>query len=233
MADVYEAWDDFFAGFETGDIILMHGLFISSAFTEAVTGSPWSHSALVVISDDIGLTTVPPGTVLLWESNVLDSEKDNPKGLTVTDVILDKAKAGPMLDHLAQRITNNHELDLDTDVARRKLTFPRSSGMFSALETVIKDMHPDAFPSIPWGEMSHFVEGRLANIPVTDGTCFCSQLVAHTYKAWGILTEKHVDNWYAPANFGAGSWESSLQDGATLGPEIRLDLKTIPPYPGY
>lgn len=235
MVPKTQSWDEFFKGMETGDMILMHGLFDSSIFIETISDCNWSHAALIVISDDIGLTNLPSGTVLLWESNIMDSKgkNKNPNNLSVTDVILNRAKDGPILDHFKERITNNHTLKYDGDVAKRKLNFNRSPQMFAKLKNVIQDIHNDSFPSIPWGEMSHFVEGRLANIPVTDGTYFCSQLVAHTYKAWGLMNSDHVDNWYAPANFSNGSWAISLEGGATLGDEVGLDLSTIPAYPGY
>lgn len=231
MAPAKQTWDNFFNGMETGDIILMHGLFTSSIFIEKITNCNWSHAAIIVISDDIGLTTVPSGTVLLWESNIKNDANVNK--LTVTDVILNRPKDGPIVDRIKERITNNKELKDDRDVAKRKLNFKRTPGMFSTLKSVISDIHNDGFPSIPWGEMGHFVEGRLANLPVTNNTYFCSQLVAHTYKAWGLLSDEHVDNWYAPANFAEGSWAVALENGATLGPEIGLDVNTIPKYPGY
>lgn len=232
MTPVYQKWDDFFTGLETGDIILMHGLFDSSIFIETITGSNWSHSAVIVISDDLGIKTVPTGTVLLWESNIQDGTKGNPKNLTVTDVILNQQKDGPIIDPLKERITNNHELGYDSDVAKRKLNFTRTPAMFTTFNNLINAVHKDNFPAIPWGEMTHFAEGRIANVPVKDNTFFCSQLVAYTYKALGLLDNKHVDNWYAPANFAEGNWDVALLKGATLGPEIRLDLSTIPPYPG-
>ncbi len=223
-----QAWDDFFDDLETGDVILMQGLFESSIFIERFTECHWSHAAIAVRSDDVGIETVPPGTVLLWESNIMHGPKDNPKHLEVTDVVLDKPKNGPILDRLAERISVNYALRSDGDVAKRKLDFKRNKKALKALKSVIEAIHHDDFPSIPWGEMGHFMEARLLNAPVTDDTYFCSQLVAHTFKAWGLLGNKRVDNWYAPANFAQGSWDTKLRKGAKLGKEIRLDTATIP-----
>lgn len=233
MATIYQPWEEFFSDLETGDIILMQGLFESSIFTEKITNCNWSHSAIVVNANDIQLNGIKGGPILLWESNIKDAQKGNPNNFSVTDVMLNVEKDGPMLDRLKQRITNNEVLKYDQDVAKRKLNFSRSQAMFDALKTVISEVHHDTFPAIPVEEMLNFVEGRLADIPVTDNTYFCSQLVAHTYKAWGLLNNDHVDNWYAPASFAEGSWEVKLEAGATLGSEIRLDLSTVPAYPGY
>lgn len=225
-----QKWDEFFDDLETGDVILMHGLFESSIFIEKLTDCNWSHVAVVVRAGDIDVPGVDDDAVLLWESNIKSA--DNPGHLEVVDVILKEAKNGPILDMLKQRITVNEKLKDDSDVAKRKLNFQRTPAMFSALEQVIKAVHQDDFPSIPLGEMGHYLEGKLANKPVTDNTYFCSQLAAHTFKAWGLLTDEHVDNWYAPANFAEGSWDVTLEAGATLGPEIRLDKSTIPDPPG-
>ncbi len=232
MATIYKPWNTFFNGLETGDLILMQGLFTSSIFIETITACHWSHAAVIVISDDIGLKTVPSGTVLLWESNIKDGTNANPNKLTVTDVILNIQKDGPILDRLKERITNNHDLKYDADVATRKLNFKRTPAFYNDLSNAITAVHNDSFPSIPWGEMSHYIKGKLANMPVTDNTFFCSQLVAHTYKALGLRNITHVDNWYARANFSDGSWYTPLLNGATLGPEVRLDTTTIPAYPG-
>ena len=229
----YEPWDIFFSDFETGDIILMHGLFDSSIFIEKITKSHWSHAAVIAISDDLGINTVSSGSVLLWESNIKDGKNDNPNNLAVYDVLSGVPKDGPILDLLKERITNNYALGYDKDVAKRKLYYKRTHEMFATFNNVIQNVHNDGFPEIPWGEMTHFIEGRLANEPVTDNTFICSQLVAHTYKAFGLLPDTWVDNFYEPANFADGSSDFPLLNEARLGPEIRLDLTTIPPYPGF
>ncbi len=233
MAITYQPWDNFFSDLETGDIILMQGLFQSSIFTERITNCNWSHSAIIINANDIGLNGIKDGPILLWESNIKDAQKKNPKHFSVTDVILNIEKDGPMLDRLKERITNNEVLKYDKGVAKRKLNFSRNQKMFDVFKEMIPKIHNYTFPEIPVEEMLNFVEGRLADIPVADDTFFCSQLVAHTYKAWGLLNNTHVDNWYAPASFAKGSWEVELEAGATLGPEIRLDLSTVPAYPGY
>lgn len=229
MDATYQPWGEFFSDLETGDIVLMKGEHKSSKLIEWFTRCDWSHCAIVVMDRDIGLPRVEGGPVLLWESNIKDAT--NPRHRKVVDVELGDEKDGPILDRLKERITNNEELGYDSDIAKRKLDYPRTEAMFSAIRKVIDEVHLDSFPKIPWGEMGHFVMGRLIEKAVTDNTYFCSQLVAHTYKEIGLLGSEHVDNWYAPACFGDGSWEVPLR-GGTLGPEIRLDLSGIPEYPG-
>ena len=88
MAITYQPWDNFFSDLETGDIILMQGLFQSSIFTERITNCNWSHSAIIINANDIGLNGIKDGPILLWESNIKDAQKKNPKHFSVTDVIL-------------------------------------------------------------------------------------------------------------------------------------------------
>jgi hypothetical protein len=230
MAHIKQPWSTFFNDLETGDIILMHGLFESSFFIEKFSGSEWSHAAVAVRPEDIGVKGLPKGTILLWESNI----KDDPDDGHVKDVILKKTKDGPMLDVLKERITNNFDMKPkkdDSNFAKRKLNFKRNQAMFDKLKSVIKNVHSNTFPAIPRGEMESFFKG-VFNEPVTDNTFFCSQLVAHTYKAWGLLGNDWVDNSYIPANFSVGKRDSKLLKGATLGQEIWLDTTTIPAYPG-
>ncbi len=70
---------------QTGDLLLMHGLYVSSHAIEAFEGSKWSHAAIIVIAEDLGIDA-GDDNVLLWEANL-----DTP----VKDVILNKTKSGP------------------------------------------------------------------------------------------------------------------------------------------
>ncbi len=230
MAQLTQSWSDFFTDLQTGDILLMHGQFISSIFIEKISGCEWSHAAIAVQPGDIGLDPLT-GNVLLWESNI----KNDPDDGRVKDVILNQTKNGPMLDKLKERITNNYNQTpkkFDSAFAKRKLNFSRTPAMFKMLLSVINDVHSADFPAIPEGELENYLKGVGENKPVTDNTFFCSQLVAHTYKAWGFLGSDWVDNSYAPVNFSQGKKDSKLLLGATLGEEIRLDVSTIPAYPG-
>ena len=226
---------DFLANLQTFDIVLMQGLFKSSLAVESVEGTNWSHSAIVVVAKDVHLPGVDPETRLLWESNVLDNKEDSLRLKPVDDVLLKKPKDGPQLTNLSDRISHNISFNYDSNVGARKLSYTRTKAMFDKLNKVIKAVHSASFPVGPDGdsgdgEMLNFIMGRFKNVPVQDGSFFCSQLAAHTYKALGLLTQAYVDNSYAPVDFSA-ALDVSLLDEATLGPEIMLDISTVPPYP--
>lgn len=212
-------WDDFMANLRTGDIVLMHGLFKSSIAIELFEDSRWSHSAIAVRAADFGpIPGVDPSEVLLWESNL---------GEVVVDVLDDKVKDGPQLVRLSQRISFNMSKKYDGAFASRGLLPGSAPPSIPILKQVIDKIHGDHFPPIPEGELAGFTDGRMWNKPVTDNTYFCSQLVAHTYKAWGLLTQAYVDNSYAPVDF-SSSLDVSLLSGAWLGAENTLDTATIP-----
>jgi hypothetical protein len=230
MTQTTMAWDDWFANLETGDILLAQGELESSFMIEAIFDCQWSHGAIIVIAGDIGLTSVPPETVLCWESNILVPA--NPGNYFIPDLILGEPKNGPIIDDLKRRISCNFNMNDDNNYAHRKLNFQRTPEMFATLNSVISATHSAGFPSLGKAEFTNYLIGALFNLPVTDGTYFCTQLLSHTYKAWGLLGPEKVDNAYCPANYGDNKHQISFLQGATLGPEILVDPNTIPAYPG-
>lgn len=216
---------DFLASVQTFDIILMHGLFPSSFATETIQGSNWSHSAIVVLAGDLNIAGLDPATPLLWESNV-DS--------AVVDILSGAPKQGPQLTLLYDRIVYNYSVKYDSDVATRKIHLPQpiTTVQLGILNDVMQAVHSATFPGTPTDgkeEMLNFMTGRFMNEPVTDNTFFCSQLVAHTFKALGLLTQYYVDNSYAPVDF-SEALDVSLLSG-WLGREMWLDTNTIPAWP--
>jgi hypothetical protein len=226
---------EFLENLQTLDVILMHGLFASSLSVESVEGCDWSHSAMVIVAKDIGLTGIDPETRLLWESNVLDIPEDAKRINPVLDVILKVPKDGPQLVKLSDRISHNITTNDDSDVGARKLYIERKLDMYATLNQVIQSVHSCHFPVSPDGdpgdgEMNNFIMGRFKNLPVTDNSFFCSQLLAHTFKALKLLTQQYTDNSYAPVDF-SEALDVSFFNGAWLGREIMLDIKTVPPFP--
>ncbi|NOZ45559.1 MAG: hypothetical protein GXO79_02135 [Chlorobi bacterium] len=197
---------------KTGDIILMHGLYPSSHVIESFEGSLWSHSAIIVIAEDIGLN-VGKDNILLWESNL-----DTP----VKDVILKTTKSGPMLVKLSERFAYNIKHKDDSRFAIRHLYIKRTQEMFKSLKNVIKTVHSAKFPDT-YNEMHDPMEGRFFNKQTSLKTIFCSELVAYTYMKLGLLTTIHPSNSYFPVDF-SDKLSVGLLKRAWLGNEILLKV---------
>lgn len=194
---------------QTGDIILMHGLYASSRLIEFVEDSRWSHSAMIVRPEDIGLSSKLP--VLIWESNLLTD---------MEDVMLKIRKDGPQLLPLADRIAYDYEQKNDSMFAIRHLYVQRTPAMLEGLKQAITMAHPTHFPD-SFHEFSNFLLGRMLGIGTQDSTYFCSQLLAFTLEQMGLLAKLLPCNSYAPVDF-SEKLDVSLLQRAFFGKEIEL-----------
>lgn len=200
---------------KTGDIVLMHGLYPSSRMIEGFEESLWSHSAIIVLADDLGIDT-GDDKILLWEANV---------STPVKDVILNKAKTGPMLVKLSERLKYNIEHKYDSKIAIRHLyTNKRDEQMWHNFKKAIKEVHNATFPDIKH-EVMNPIEGRFFGKQTSLDTMFCSELVAYTYIKLGLLTTIHPVNSYFPVDF-SDKLSVGLLKRAWLGNEIMLNIDT-------
>ncbi len=208
------SFDDIKPSLQTGDIVLMHGQYISSHVIEVIEHSLWSHAAIVVLADDIGVDS--DEKILLWESNL---------NTPVKDVILKKSKDGPQLVSLHERMKRNFESKDDSQFAVRHLYFERSQEMFSTFIQVIKNVHASKFPRTK-EEMEDPVKGRFFGIQTSQKFMFCSELVAYTYIQLGLLSGIHPTNSYIPSDF-SERLSVGLLNRAYLGNEIVIDTKSL------
>lgn len=202
---------------QTGDILLLHGLHASSGVIEMVEDSPWSHVAMVVLARDIGLD-VGDDQVLLWES---DTESP------VQDVILGKAKSGPMLVKLTERLKYNFTHGEDSRLSLRYLHTERTPEMFQQFKKVISEVHHATFPDT-YHEMLNPAKGRFFHKKTSLDTLFCSELAAYTFIKLGLLTTIHPVNSYFPLDF-SDKLSVGLLKRAWLGNEmhIHVDVKDL------
>lgn len=213
--------NDFLSNLQSFDIVLMKGLLVTSKEAQSLTNSIWAHSGMVVLAGDLDLPGIDPNARLYWEANTAD---------TATDLISNTLKEGPQLVYLEDRIVHNYWVQYDGAFCARKLNYPRQASMIATLKQVMQATHPDGLPVTngQYLELPYFLMGRFQNLPSPPGTFFCSQLLAHTYMALGLLTQQYPDNSYVPADF-TEDLDVSLLNGAFLGREIYLDTSTIPP----
>lgn len=205
---------------QTGDILLLHGLYPSSHIIQMAEGSLWSHAAIIVRARDIQEyynLNLDPDTLLLWESNVKNEK------MPVKDVILNKEKTGPMLVKLEERLNNNFITKDDSKCAIRYLNHTRTPEMFLQLTRTINELHKAEFPKLK-GELFDPIKGRVFNKKTSLDKVFCSELVAYTYIKWKLLSSNHPWNSYFPVDF-SEKLSVSLLQRAFLGNEIMLDTK--------
>lgn len=213
--------NDFISNLQSFDIVLMKGLLVTSKEAQSLTNSIWAHAGMVVVAGDLNLPGIDPTARLYWEANTAD---------TATDLLSNTLKEGPQLVYLQDRIVHNFWVNYDGAFCARKLYYQRQPSMIATLKQVMQDTHPCGLPITDgqYLELPYFLMGRFQNQASPAGTFFCSQLLAHTYMALGLLTQQYPDNSYVPADF-TEDVDVSLLNGAYLGREIYLDTQTIPP----
>lgn len=210
-------FDELAPTMQTGDVILMHGVFPESKVIEFIEGSVWTHSGLVVRAADIGLSGPNIPELLFWEANSLTN---------LPDVILGTSKTGPMLVDLRERIITNVANYYDMEFALKHIALDRSQVNWSSLKDYIPQAHTATFPSdleMLW----MWFQGRELHIRTSLSQIFCAELVALTYQQWGLLDESLIPNGFSPKDFSDAGKPPFLK-GATLGPEIRI---APPPSP--
>lgn len=200
---------------KTGDLILFHGMLLSSRVNELLTGSQWSHVGMVIRPVDIGLSSSK--RLLLWESNTL---------VNLKDVELDEAKIGPMLVDLEQRIITDIKDRKDNKFQIRYNTCDITNSMLEKLKLFIQKVHTDTFPKTENDLRKELFDGRILNKKVDNGDYFCSKLIADTYIHMGLLSTKYPPNSYEPKDFSVAGILPFIKRGNLLeGPFIDVSKK--------
>lgn len=208
-------YEEIKAELKTGDIILFHGMSLSSEIDELLTGSEWSHVGMVIRPEDIGISEFK--RLLLWESNTL---------VNLKDVELNEAKTGPMLVDLEQRLITDVTDKKDNKFRIRYNTCEISTEMLEKLKAFIKEVHIDTFPKTDFDLRSEFLKGRILGEAVYNGEYFCSKLIADTYIHMGIFTKKYPPNSYEPKDFSNAVTLPMIKRGQLLeGPLIDVSGK--------
>ena len=203
-------WGDLFAQADTGDVIIFSGDSEISRYIEEGTGGDYSHSGMIV-------RPTPGGELLFWQTGpdpvVYDvKEKDFHGG----------AQIGNLNSVLSVLIGGG-------DVPfYRKLNFTRTPEYRAAIDNFITKME-----GVPFGSIANLVfnwtAARMGVTYVPKDQVFCAELLAMTYHASGLLDlTQHPPTWYSPSSWSAKSTDVVLQAGATLDPEVMIDLTDMP-----
>jgi len=198
---------------KTGDIVLFHGDSHFQDIIDELTGSPYNHMAMVVLSKDLGGDdSMSP--IMLWEST--------PYAIT-EDQRLHRPKKGPTLVDLKTRIDQEVERGMFFRFVFRRLATPLNTGNFKKLKHAITPAYPDKFPT-DWWFFIKGILGRIFNREVQPSTFFCSELIAYTYQKMGLLSTKHPPDYYWPKDFSLKGHIDLLQN-ESLGENLLLELQ--------
>lgn len=213
MADRNITYEQLAPQLKTGDVVIMRGNSRFQEIIEVLTHSPYVHSAMVVLSKDIGMKD-DAAPILLWESTPYKITEDQK---------LHKPKAGPTLTDLRTRLNDELSGDHFDAFVFRLLSAPLGPKQFDGLKRAIQKKYPDQFPS-EWWFFVKGILGRLFNREVQPSSFFCSELVAYSYQQMGILGNEHPPDFYEPKDFSEKGKLKLLQN-LSLGEELNLELR--------
>jgi hypothetical protein len=196
----------------TGDVWVFRGASIADRAIRAVTNAPVNHVGMAVVLEDL-----PP---LLWHAEL---------GRSLPDVWTGQHQRGVQLHDLADAVRTWRQR-YGQSAWLRQLVGPADDGgvtpdMEDAVLRTVARFDGRPFPTTR-GLVSGWVNGRLRRGTSAE-TVFCAELVASTYTAMGLLPADRPRNWYDPGSFWSGD-DLPLQRGATLGPEIPVDVPAAP-----
>ncbi len=195
---------------QTFDVILMHGTMIGSKIIEFIEFNKWSHVAMIVRCEDVGLPA-NDHPVLLWESTDYTNLKDR--------TIKKLGQTGPMLVSLDERIKASTKNKTNSLTAVRYLNVERTPEMFEALKETIKEVHVLEMPT-PVRLFKQVVKGRYFHKRIKENhTLFCSELMIYTYQKIGLMHKDLIINNYEPKDFCSGGYIPLLKR-ATLSKEV-------------
>lgn len=214
------SFEEISADLKTGDVFLAHGDSTISHLIEDLTWSEWSHSGMVILAEDIGLTDLSTN-ILLWESTASTALPDIVTGNTKND---QKHPGGVFLVSLEDRIKIDIQIK-EIPLAIRHLQADRTPEMNAALKKTTDEVRNAYFPGDK-AFIEDFWRGRHENkAPSSYDHFFCSELLSYSLMSMGVLDrDAHVPNYYNPKSYSTENRHGvPLLDGATLGSEICIN----------
>jgi hypothetical protein len=187
---------------------LFTGRKLAERAIRAATNSPVNHVGVVLAIDDL-----PP---LLWHAEL---------GQSSVDVWTGERQRGAQLHRLTEAAA--------TWVNRygqkaffRQLDPIATSDMENSALAVVAELSGTRFPTT-LRLMSRWIRGRARRAASLEDI-YCAEVVALTYQRMGLLDQQRPVNWYDPGKFWSGD-RLELAGGATLGPEIAVDVPNPTP----
>jgi len=204
-------YEEFEPRVRTGDVLLCHGSSAISETIEVITGSKYSHVAMVVRPDP----TKPP---MVWQAGPGPIVED-PRTLTMHT----GAQLGDLVTVLPVLCNPKYG-----DVTYwRPLTVDRGADFETLALQAVADLDGRPFPTMTQ-MFEEWVIGKL-HITASDRTFFCGQLVAETFMRMGLLPPEPPPNAYQPGLFSDQFRRLQLQKGATFGVSQQILAPQVTP----
>jgi hypothetical protein len=201
LATLLPAFAELRPTLDSGDVLLFSGESRFSRGIKRLTGSHWSHSALVARPQ-------AGGHLLLWEAT-LDTD--------LADVDTHEIAEGVHLYDLEHWIRH-----YGGETAIRPLRVERTEAMREALLAFYYEARDRPYERNRLELFRSVYDGPLGRNRKPDLTSFfCSELVAEAYQRMGLLPTSPPSNEYTPLDFSSErKTQLALLLGATLGPEV-------------
>jgi hypothetical protein len=193
----------------TGDIWVFRGRKLADRAIQVTTNSPVNHVGMSVVIGDL-----PP---LMWHAELGRSLPDLWSGTHQRGVQLHDLRAAVIV--WATRYGQRAWL--------RQLEHPITREMEDAVLRTIARLDGTPFPAtfrLGW----RWLRGRVPNLkhatPDLDlEAAYCAEVVALTYQAMGLLSDRRRPNWYDAGRFWSGD-DLQLPEGSRLGNEIAVQI---------
>jgi hypothetical protein len=178
--------DDALATAATGDIWLFRGRTFADRAIQTLTNSPVNHVGMVVALDDL-----PP---LLWHAEL---------GRSLPDVWTGRRQRGVQLHRLRDAVTTWEERYHQRAWLRQLEGGEIERHHEDRLMEVIDRFDGHPFPTTA-RLAGRWAAGRFRRREASLETLYCAELVAMTYQAMGLLSDRHPASWYDPGRFWSG-----------------------------
>ncbi len=191
---------------QTGDILVFHCDALESRAIDLVTDSWFSHAAMAVVHPETGQR-------LIWQTD---------PGAIVEDPITHSSHTGAQLGDLQAAVEETAKTWGDQPYWR-PLVWDRPSDFDAVVSAALSELEQTPYPS-DLAMVLNYLLGR-AGVANSDGTMFCSEMIAATYQRIGLLGDENPADSYRPKDFSSESGaELTLVSGAVLATEIEVML---------
>jgi hypothetical protein len=195
----------------TGDVWLFRGRNPADRAIQMATNSPVNHVGMSVVIEDL--------PELMWHAEL---------GRSLPDLWSGTHQRGAQLHDLHEAVVV-WAMRYGQRAWLRQLEPPVTREMEDAVLRTIARLDGTPFPTTT-RLASRWLRGRMPVIrrgaPDSDlETAYCAEVVAVTYEAMGLLSDRRGPSWYDPGRFWSGD-DLDLSPGFRLGREIAVHIPT-------